>query len=105
PSEAYDDVLGEMPVDFHEFTVVHHLCDYLLHIVGLVGTVGHYPGKAFFQPVGIIGNDQYLRIGQVVVGNIADKPSDLFYALFFVCAPEMRDTALRVMYLRTSQGL
>ena len=78
--EAADDVLGPVGEVLVEVAVVDHGSDDALHVVGLVGALGHELGHLRRPPLRIVGGREPRRLVEVVRGQEREQVADLVEA-------------------------
>ena len=87
--KAADDILGKIFMDFEEVAVIHDRIDDLVHVVGLVGVVGHN----LVEDIVHAGNIVRARITRgflhVVLRNEGDETTHFGECLFFRSCHEM----------------
>ena len=105
PREADDDVPGEVLVHLEEVAVVHHQAHELLHVVGLVGGLGHDRRQGGLPPVDRVRARPARRILGPVARHERQQPLDVPDRVGVVARGKVRHAALRVVRERAAQVL
>ncbi len=93
PGKSNDDVGSKQAVDLHEVAFVHHLSDYLLHIIGLRGVLRNGVKEILTDPVGWISRLQSWRVLGVVGGKKRKQASNLLETILVRVIYKMGDAA------------
>src|SRR6266478_85398 len=91
--KTYDDILGEMFVDFEEVRVVDDGVNGVLDVVGLLRIIGDEGVERFIAAVGGIGSGAARRIVYIVGRKKAEQLANHCEAVGVVGSDEVRDAA------------